>query len=195
MHRNNWSSLPSDAEAPLDPNLVPASKSGTPITRYMTTRPFKMTKYSAEGIFFQLRKDFSDFLREGVMRVCAEPAALGPHNTVSELVLYSAFVDIMGNGPRVLLYFDFCRSRIRVDGFAFKVLNFRIPKKWALFGSHDCENWSPIYRHAGLLKPGVNTFVQCRHDISPPYRYLMLKIYRRNLLMEKLDFFGMLEPE
>jgi hypothetical protein len=75
------------------------------------------------------------------------------------------------------------------------VLNFRIPKKWTLFGSQDCENWNQIHRHAGLLKPGANTFVHCRHNISPPYRYLMLKIYRRNLLMEKLDFFGMLEPE
>jgi hypothetical protein len=195
MSKAGWMVLPGDTDSPLDPTLVPVSKSGTPIAQYRMTRPFKMTKYTAEGIFFQLRKDFSDFVQEGVVRVCAEPAPAGPHNTMTELVLYSAFVDIMGNGRHVFLYFDFCRSRVRVDGFAFKVLNFRIPKKWALFGSHDCENWNPIYHQARLLKPAIGTFVQCRHDISPPYRYLMLKIYRRNLLLEKLDFFGMLEPE
>jgi hypothetical protein len=190
-----WSQVGDDSETSLDPGLAPKTKAGIPIATYAITCPFKMGTLGPQGIFFQLRKDFSNFVREGVVRVCAVPPANGVHNNMTELVLYGAFVDIPGRSDRVLLYFDFCRSQVRVSGFAFRVMNFRIPRKWALFGSPDCSHWGPIYRHQGVFAPSMNTFVKCQCEMSPAYRYLMLKLYRKHGLLEKLDFFGALESE
>jgi hypothetical protein len=191
--KRQWIHIPDENEQPLDPNLVPVSNAGPPVHQYTITRLFKMTCFRLEGILFQLRQDFNNFIQEGVMRVWAEPASLGPHNTMSELVLYSTFVNLNGHNKHVCMYFDFYQSRIRVQGFAFKVRTLRIPRKWALIRSHDGQNWQPIYRHSTLLKPRVNSFVKCRHNISPPFRHLMLKFYRKNLLVENLDVFGILQ--
>jgi hypothetical protein len=114
---------------------------------------------------------------------------------MSELVLFGAFPDIPGRAARVLMYFDFCRSRVRVDGVAFRVMNFHIPRRWALFGSPDCQAWAPICRRRALLAPAMNSFVACQCELSQPYRYLMLKIYKKRVLLQKLDFFGVLESE
>jgi hypothetical protein len=191
----SWSPIHEDNEPPLDPNLIPHTKAGIPIASYTITRPFKFGVLGPEGLLFQLRKDFSNFVKEGVMRVCSVPPPGGIHNNMTELVLYGAFVDIRGPSRRVFLYFDFCRSRVQVSGFAFRVMNFRIPRKWALFGSLDCNHWEPISRHRGLIAPSMNTFVKFQFEMTQPYRYLMLKLYRKNALLEKIDFFGILESE
>jgi hypothetical protein len=193
--KQNWVHIIDENEQPLDPNLAPVSNTGCPIHEYMTTRPFKKGCFYTEGILSQLRQDFQNFIREGVMRVWAEPAPPGPHNTMSDLVLYTAFVKLNGHNKHVCMYFDFHRSRICVEGFVFKVLTVHIPRKWTLMGSHHCQNWEPIHHHSALRKPRANSFVRCRNDTSPPYRYLMLKFARKNLLIEKLDIFGVLGPE
>ena len=180
---------------PVNDDVIPADKNGKPITEYTIMCPFKMGILGPEGIFHQLRKDFKNFIAAGVVRVCSEPEKGARGHTLSDMLVFQSFFDLWARGKRVFLYFDFKRSRVVVDGYAFKVTNFRKPNKWTLFGSQDCEEWTPIHRHSALAGPSGGSFTKHQFEKSPPYRFLMLKFYRKNLIIEKLDFFGYLTPE
>lgn len=182
-------------DAPLNTGTIPVDKRGNSVLEYSICCPKKMGILGPQGIFAQLRKDFSNFIQDGVVRVCSEPVPGAKGHTLSECIVYQSYLDVWGRGNRVFLYFDFCRSRVKVEGYAFKVMNYRKPKKWTLFGSHDCEHWEPIHRHIAPFSPGTNTYVEQEFDQTfQSYRYLMLKFYRKDVLIEKLDFYGLLQP-
>jgi hypothetical protein len=184
-----------DVQEPLDSNRIPIDKSGKPIAEYRIFCPMKSSILGPQGIFHQLRKDFTNFLHEQVVRVCSEPAKGTDGQSMSEGLFYNAFIDIWGRRKRVFLNFDFCRSRIEVIGLQFRVLKFRKPRKWVLFGSMNCEEWETIHRYTSFFPPSTNKFVTCSFPKSRPWRYLQIKFYRSDILIEKLDFFGYLSPE
>ena len=184
-----------DPGEPIDDSTIPATKTGTPITEYTIMCPTKIGILGPEGIFHQLRKDFKNFITAGVVRVCSEPEKGARGHTLSDMVVFQSYFDMRSRGKRTFLYFDFKRSRVVVDGYAFRVQNFRKPNKWTLFGSQNCEDWTPIHRHYSPIGPSTGTFAKYHFEQSDRYRYLMMKFYRKDLILERLDFFGILTPE
>jgi hypothetical protein len=193
--RRKWTGRNQENQPLLDTsNILPQNEPGCKTSDWRDC-PFKIGVLAPLGFFYYFRRDLPNFLQDGMVTAWSEPVPGDSPHTMTEFLLYKAYLDLRGRSGRISLCFDFRHFHVQVDGLAFRVLDFRKPRKWALFGSNDRTNWTKLYKHSSILEPASNSYVKAKFARSGDWKCLMLKFYRRDLLVEKLDFFGSLRRE